>query len=67
MKFSAFFVLIIQWTLILCEDPKVNQVNDVNPDGSFQFGFVLNIKAQPKSIKNQKICRLEKLEKGSKP
>lgn len=46
MKFSAFFVVAFQWTFVLSEDPKVNQVNNVNPDGSYQFGWVLFIHSE---------------------
>lgn len=40
MRYFQLVSLIIQWTLISCEDPKNNQAttNVVNPDGSFQFG-----------------------------
>lgn len=40
MKLSTLFVIAFHWTVVLGEDPKVNQVNNVNPDGSFQFGWV---------------------------
>lgn len=38
MKLSALFVIAFHWTVVVGEDAKVNQVNNVNPDGSFQFG-----------------------------
>ena len=43
MEKSIIFLIMIQWVVIqesLSEDPKNNQINQVNPDGSFQFGSV---------------------------
>ncbi|CRK95811.1 CLUMA_CG009263, isoform A [Clunio marinus] len=39
MKIITLCGLVLQWTIITAEDPKSTQVNEVNPDGSFQFGY----------------------------
>lgn len=77
MKTLSIVIIAIQWTLISSEDPKSNQINQVNPDGSYQFGLVLKLRnkfeiqiqaarKRVKTVRNSK-CTEPSHERDAKP